>query len=236
MSNLQVNNTIGNTQTIVAKKFSLKHSFRAGAIVWVKDRKTNKDYYAVFKSHSRPTRGVQLPGGRVEKLENVADTVVREVEEEIGLKTKILCPLGFIYLNNPSKDYSRVEIYYIVRPINSVDIHSRWQHIDKDKSQQNLECWFVHADKPPMFLASGQDMAVGMFQQWLKEHARTNLNHISAQEQTAYTTNYPKYKNRYQNNKKKPFNSYSPTISKDDLTQIIDMKNKYINMKNRKFK
>lgn len=160
------------SQTILAKKFSLRHSFRAGAIVWTKDRQTNKDYYLVFKSYTRPARGTQLPGGRVEKLENIADTVVREVKEETGLDTRILCPLGFIYLNNPGKDYSRVEIYYIVRPNLPLDIHKKWQHIDRDKSAQHLECWFVPVDRMPQFLAPGQDQAVDMFRQWLKEHAK----------------------------------------------------------------
>lgn len=163
-------------QTIITKKFSLRHSFRAGAIVWAKDKNTGLDYYMVFKSFSRPMRGIQLPGGRVEKLENVADTVIREVEEETGVKTNIVCPLGLIYLNNPSKSYSRVEIYYIVRPIYSVDVRRKWHHTDTDKSAQNLECWYVPVNKTPIELAAGQDQVLEMFRQWLKEHQRINYN------------------------------------------------------------
>jgi ADP-ribose pyrophosphatase YjhB (NUDIX family) len=167
------NMTDESQQTVIAKKFSLRHSFRAGAIVWAKDKRTNRDYYLVFKSYTRPTRGIQLPGGRVEKLENVADTVIREVKEETNVDTRILCPLGFIYLNNPAKNYSRVEIYYIVRPLYPIDIRKRWHHTDKDKSAQKLECWFLPADKAPLFLAGGQDLSVTMFQQWLKEHSKS---------------------------------------------------------------
>jgi 8-oxo-dGTP pyrophosphatase MutT (NUDIX family) len=177
--NTQNNKIIKDNQLIIAKKFSLKHSFRAGAIVWAKNKKNNTDYYAVFKSHSRPSRGIQLPGGRVEKLENVAETVVREVKEEIGLDTKILCPLGLIYLSNDSKDYSRVEIYYIVRPVNKINVDQRWMHIDKDKSKQSLECWFVPVTDKPNFLSSGQDQAVNMFTKWLYEHAKTKTQRLS---------------------------------------------------------
>lgn len=163
-----------NTQTIVARKFLLKHSFRAGAIIWVKDRKTNKDYFVVLKSHSRPSKGVQLPGGRVEKLENVANTVVREVKEETGLSTSILCPLGTIYINNPTKNYSRLETYYIVRPTKTLDIRSRWRHTDKDRSKQKMEVWMMPVDGDITTLNSGQDLAVKMFRQWLNEHAQLN--------------------------------------------------------------
>lgn len=174
---------IENTQTIVARKFLLKHSFRAGAIIWVKDKKTNKDYFVVLKSHSRPSKGVQLPGGRVEKLENVANTVVREVKEETGLSTSILCPLGTIYINNPTKNYSRLETYYIVRPTKPLDIKSRWRHTDKDRFKQKMEVWMMPVEGDISILSSGQDMAVKMFRQWLNEHAQLNeLQDISLYE------------------------------------------------------
>lgn len=163
------------TQTLVAKKFSLKHSFRAGAIVWVKDKRKNEDYYVVLKSHSRPARGIQLPGGRVEKLENVAEAVVREVYEETGIQTRILCPLGLVYLDNPVKSYSRVEIYYIVRPISLLNADWRWKHIDHDRSHQQLECWCVSTKEPLDYLAPGQDLAVDMFLQWLGEHKKPEI-------------------------------------------------------------
>jgi 8-oxo-dGTP pyrophosphatase MutT (NUDIX family) len=158
------------TQTIVAKKFSLKHSFRAGAIVWVKDKKRGKDMIVVFKSFSRPNRGIQLPGGRVEKLENVAEAVIREVKEEVGLETKILCPLGLVYLDNPTKSYSRVEIYYIVRPVKTFNIYQKWRHTDRDKSRQSLECWCSQIEDVIDNLVPGQVFAVNLFKQWLEEH------------------------------------------------------------------
>lgn len=160
------------TQSIIAKKFALKHNFRAGAIIWVKDKRKNEDYYVVLRSLTRPLRGIQLPGGRVEKLENVAETVVREVYEETGIQSKILCPLGLIYLDNPLKKYSRVEIYYIVRPISPINVDWKWKHIDHDKSKQQLECWCVPMSQTPKFLTGGQDQAVNMFNQWLSEHKK----------------------------------------------------------------
>jgi 8-oxo-dGTP pyrophosphatase MutT (NUDIX family) len=208
-------------QTVIAKKFSLRHSFRAGAIVWTKDRNTNTDHYLVFKSYSRPARGVQLPGGRVEKLENVAEAVVREVEEETGVQTKIVCPLGLIYLNNPGKNYSRVEIYYIVRPINFIDVRRHWHHTDTDKYAQNLECWFVPVDKTPINLASGQEHALSMFRQWLKDHRKnkeqfgsdylSNINALNANNNSVNQIKSNENQNRrqYANNLDKTVNQIS---------------------------
>ena len=173
-------------QTIISKKFSVKHSFRAGAVIWVKDRKSGGDYYVVLKSHSRPAKGIQLPGGRVEKLENAADAVVREVKEETGLDTRILCPLGLIYINNPAKNYSRLETYYIVRPTKPLDINKRWRHIDKDRSKQRMEIWSVPINFDTRYLTPGQDLAVDMFVSWLAEHSKpvnSNLPKIIGGEQ-----------------------------------------------------
>lgn len=231
-------------QTIITKKFSLRHSFRAGAIVWAKDKNTGLDYYMVFKSFSRPMRGIQLPGGRVEKLENVADTVIREVEEETGIKTNIVCPLGLIYLNNPSKSYSRVEIYYIVRPIYSVDVRRKWHHTDTDKSAQNLECWYVPVNKTPVELAAGQDQVLEMFRQWLKEHQRINYNTIESVKFTpnsGFNSNFnnnhgnllprnnlnerSKGYNHYQNNYNRNRQSSRPNSEPNNLTKSVDQIN-----------
>ena len=226
-------------QTIITKKFSLRHSFRAGAIVWAKDKNTGLDYYMVFKSFSRPMRGIQLPGGRVEKLENVADTVIREVEEETGVKTNIVCPLGLIYLNNPSKSYSRVEIYYIVRPIYSVDVRRKWHHTDTDKSAQNLECWYVPVNKTPIELAAGQDQVLEMFRQWLKEHQRINFspaenskyapilgfenpsqgNLLPRNNPNERSKGFSHYQNNYNRNKQSP---RSGTYNRSNLVGSID--------------
>src|SRR6056297_2254413 len=79
----------------IYRRFNLKHVFRAGAIIWLKSGQ--QDYYNVFRSLSRPNRGIQLPGGRIERYENPAQGVVREVKEETGIETKIVCPLGYIF-------------------------------------------------------------------------------------------------------------------------------------------
>jgi|GEM_PF-6156105 len=166
-----------NPQEIIARKFLLKHKFRAGAIVWVKNRKDeDEDYYVVFRSLTRPHRGIQLPGGRVEKLENIAEAVIREVAEEVGIQTKILCPLGLMYLNNDPKNLSRLEIYYIVRPIKPLNVYSKWFHIDWDNSRQRLECSCVSVSEDTAFLADGQGKVVEMFKTWLKEHRPKNFN------------------------------------------------------------
>ena len=133
--------------TTYAKRYSIKHIFRAGAIVWTKHK--GKDYYLVFKSLTRPNRGIQLPGGRIERNENIAHTVVREIREETGVKTKIVCPLGFAYFEDPDRNASNLQIYYIIRPLKHIHPNKKWSFIDKDETKQKLECWFEPVDKLP---------------------------------------------------------------------------------------
>ena len=167
------------TGIMAYKQFALRHVFRGGAVVWVKSR--GKDFYIVFKSLTRPNRGIQLPGGRVEKRENLADTIIREVYEETGIQCRIICPLGYIYFENPKDDYSNMQTYYIVKPLFPIDINKKWRHVDKDTSRQTLEVWCVDATQDPSFLSVGQDSVVHMFRQWLEDHKKviTELNPIS---------------------------------------------------------
>ncbi len=154
----------------INKKFKLKHVFRGGAVVWTKHN--GQDYYSVFRSKSRPNRGVQIPGGRIERNENPAEGIIREVFEETGIETKIICPLGMIYFENPDDNYSSLQIYYLVRPTKHMDVRSKWQFVDKDHTHQELECWFEPIDKEPTFLAAGQSEVIYMFRQWLDEHKK----------------------------------------------------------------
>lgn len=152
------------------KQFALRHVFRAGAIIWSKHK--GKDYYVVFRSLTRPNRGIQLPGGRIERNENFAETIIREVKEETGLETRIICPLGFVYFENPEDNYSKMEFYYIVRPTTTLDVFKKWKCVDKDMTKQDLEVWLVDIDKDPSFLAAGQDEVVKMFIKWLADHKK----------------------------------------------------------------
>lgn len=156
----------------IAHKFSLRHVFRAGAIVWVKYK--GKDYYLVFKSLSRPNRGVQIPGGRVERYENPGQTVVREVKEETGVDVHIVCPLAMGFFENKDSNHSNMQIYYIVKPNKPINISKTWNFTDKDATKQKMECWFVSTDEKTEFLSVGQDKIIDMFKQWLNEHKREN--------------------------------------------------------------
>jgi 8-oxo-dGTP pyrophosphatase MutT (NUDIX family) len=169
-------NTRDAKSVTISRQFALRHTYRAGAIVWVKYRGEN--YYVVFRSLSRPSRGVQIPGGRIERMENVAEAVTREVYEEIGVQTRILCPLGFLFTENLSDNFSRIEIYYIVRPIFPIDVFRHWQHKDLDEKrqtpdkQQILDCWCVPCERDVNFLSYEQGKAVLMFRQWLGQHKK----------------------------------------------------------------
>lgn len=154
----------------VAYKFSLRHVFRAGGIVWAKDK--GKDYYLVFKSLSRPNRGTQIPGGRVERYENPGQAVVREVKEETGMDVHIVCPLAMGFFENKDSNHSNMQIYYIVKPNKPISINKVWQFIDKDETKQKMECWFEPVEKDTEFLAVGQDKIIDMFKQWLVDHKK----------------------------------------------------------------
>lgn len=154
----------------ISHQFSLRHVFRGGAIIWCKHK--GKDYYMVFRSITRPSRGIQLPGGRIERNENAAEAIVREVREETGVETRIICPLGLVYFENPADNYSNLQIYYIVRPVFPMDVFKKWIHIDGDLSKQQLECWCAPVDKSADFLAIGQDKVVDMFKKWLADHKK----------------------------------------------------------------
>jgi len=168
------------------RRFNLKHVFRGGAIIWLKSE--GKDYYVVFKSLSRPNRGIQLPGGRIERFENPAEAIIREVKEETGIETKIVCPLGFIYFENTKDYYSNLQIYYIVRPIFSLNVKEKWYYTDKDRTRQELECWFESVDQDNVFLSAGQDKVVDMFRQWLKEHKPENKEKIESIRSTFHSS------------------------------------------------
>lgn len=170
-----------NNSTTIGRQFAVRHTYRAGAIVWVKYRGEN--YYVVFRSLTRPSRGIQLPGGRIERMENVADAVTREVYEEIGIQTRILCPLGYLFTENPTDNFSRMEIYYIVRPIFPIDVFRYWKHQDLDEKRQvvekrqTLECWCVPCTREVDFLSFEQGKAVLMFRDWLNKHKKLELEH-----------------------------------------------------------
>lgn len=160
------------TASSIVRKFSLRHVFRVGAVIWCKHR--GQDYYIVMKSFTRPNRGTQIPGGRIERDENPATAVIREVFEETGIETRIICPLGLIFFENPEDNYSNLQLYYIVRPLYPIDVFKKWRVIDKDQTKQELECWCMSTQQATEYLAVGQGQVVDMFKQWLQEHKKVN--------------------------------------------------------------
>jgi len=58
-----------------------------------------------------------LPGGRVEFFEHADDTVIREIEEELGMKAHITRPLWFLenFFEYDGKRYHEASMYFLVK-------------------------------------------------------------------------------------------------------------------------
>jgi 8-oxo-dGTP diphosphatase len=78
------------------------------------------DKILLIKRNTRPFVGYwALPGGRMDPGETIEQTVVREVKEETGLETEIVCVIGE-YVEKGIKDDIDYEYYptcFVVKPV-----------------------------------------------------------------------------------------------------------------------
>lgn len=82
-----------------SQKLKLKREFSAGGVVWKKEN--GKDYFLITRP--KGTDRWQLPKGNIEEGESSESAALREVEEEGGVKVKIIGKIGiqklFFYWN-----------------------------------------------------------------------------------------------------------------------------------------
>lgn len=85
-----------------------RFNFRCAAVI-IQD-----DHLLIHREISEPFW--TLPGGRVEFFETTADTVVREIQEEIGRKSRIERPLWFVenFFELNSASYHEISTIYLV--------------------------------------------------------------------------------------------------------------------------
>jgi 8-oxo-dGTP pyrophosphatase MutT (NUDIX family) len=68
-----------------------------------------------------------LPKGRVEEGETLDETAVREVEEEVGVKAKILAPINppeeYVYVFNGERIFKKVQYFLMEYVSGSISSH-----------------------------------------------------------------------------------------------------------------
>lgn len=82
--------TFGQTEQVVGSKWTDKAVYAAGAVVW----RLVDDKLCVLLIHRTKYRDVTLPKGKVDPGEMLAETAVREVHEETGIRVSLGVPVG----------------------------------------------------------------------------------------------------------------------------------------------
>lgn len=89
-----------------------KNEVSAGGVVY---RKHGKEFEVLICKHSGYHKWV-LPKGHIEKGEELETTALREVEEEVGVKAKIIASIGepeeYVYMFNGERIFKKV--YYFL--------------------------------------------------------------------------------------------------------------------------
>src|SRR4051794_2531848 len=91
--------TFGQTEQVVGSKWTDKAVYAAGAVVWrLIDGKLR-----ILLIHRTKYRDITLPKGKVDPGEMLAETAVREVHEETGIRVSLGVPVGVSRYHLPSK-------------------------------------------------------------------------------------------------------------------------------------
>lgn len=65
-----------------------------------------------------------LPGGRVEFFENSDQTVIRELEEELGWKAELLRPIWYLenFFTHGERNYHEISTYFLLNLLEQISI------------------------------------------------------------------------------------------------------------------
>ncbi|PFN28423.1 NUDIX hydrolase [Bacillus cereus] len=82
----------------------------------------------VFKHRDIPEAGVQVPGGTVDEGETLEAAVLREIQEESGLRHLCIERLlaDYIIHVKEKKEYQKRHFFHVTLP---TDVKDTWQHI-----------------------------------------------------------------------------------------------------------
>jgi 8-oxo-dGTP pyrophosphatase MutT (NUDIX family) len=119
------------------KSSAVRRELSSGGVIFKKVRKLNPDEVIVLWLLINPkdTQRWQLPKGRLKKSENAIDAAVREVEEETGVKIKVLSKVGvqrYFYYVNKQKTLKFVT-FYLMRFVKETNKGHDKKEIDKVK-------------------------------------------------------------------------------------------------------
>lgn len=95
----------------------------------------NKNKLLVFNQPDYPEAGIQIVGGTLEKNEDINQAIIREIQEETGLKHfSIISYLGKTERN--MEDYGKDEIHirHFFHVITNENTNKSWTHIEKFSS------------------------------------------------------------------------------------------------------
>lgn len=108
----------------------------------------------VFDHRDLPSAGTQVPAGRLESGESLEGGLARELDEEIGIRARVVCELG--HVTRRQGDGRVYESHYF--QLESDDPRDAWEHVVRGNGEDAglvFECRFVPLDPVPQ-LAGAQ--------------------------------------------------------------------------------
>ncbi len=131
----------------------------AGGVVYVKDNNTTRILLILDRCQKWT-----LPKGKIEDGETYSETALREIEEETGIKGRIIKPLDKVYYEyyHPTNEKIEKEVHYYLVEADSTSIHVQVSEINSAE-------WFTLEDAWQKQQTAGYENNLKVMKQSLKE-------------------------------------------------------------------
>ncbi|MFD1745167.1 8-oxo-dGTP diphosphatase MutT [Rhizobium helianthi] len=90
----------------------------------------------------------EFPGGKVEAGETPEETLVRELEEELGIKTKVPCLAPLTFASHTYEDFHLLMPLYVCRRFEGIPVGREGQAIKWVRTAQLRDYPMPPADEP----------------------------------------------------------------------------------------